>query len=265
MTTAPFVATWTVRTEVFDGPLDLLLYLVRKDGVELRHVSMARIADAYLAYLDRMRELHLGVAADYLVMAATLCHLKSLELLPRPPTPRTESGEPEEDPREALVRRLVDYERFKHAAEALDDRPIVGRDVFVRDPDTSVDDRPRPWVPGIDAFGLLDLYHALLLRQDRGEAVYEIGGSGPDIDGCFRHVLRALGGPGGRADLRVILAPLRTVVERIVGFLAVLEMTRLRWLEIEQSEHLGPVTVTSRVPADTDISAALGQVEVAPA
>ncbi len=79
-------AAWTIHTDVFDGPLDLLLYLVKREGIDLRALPVARIADSYLAYLERMRELNLSVAGDYLVMAASLVHLKSLELMPRLPT-----------------------------------------------------------------------------------------------------------------------------------------------------------------------------------
>ena len=123
-------APWTVHTEVFEGPLDLLLYLVRRDGVDLERLQVHRICDAYLDYLERMRSLRLNVAADYLVMAATLVHLKSLSLLPRSPTPVTEDGE-EEDPAEALAQRLLEYQRFKEASEALEQRAMVGRDAFV--------------------------------------------------------------------------------------------------------------------------------------
>lgn len=252
---------WTIHTEVFDGPLDLLLHLVKKEGVALRKISIARIADAYLDYLDRMRELHLGIAGDYLVLAATLCHLKSLELLPRPPTQATVEQDPV-DPREAFVQRLVDYQRYREAADAIEERDWLGRDVFSREP-SDLGNVPKPLVSGIDAFGLLDLYHHLLRRQAEPEAVHEVHQSGYDIGSCCRHVLKVLGGPGGECELSELLVGLRTRAERVVTFLSVLEMARLRWVEIVQSEHLGAVTVTSRVAVDVDLQPVVGRIEVA--
>jgi segregation and condensation protein A len=254
------LSAWTVQTEIFDGPLDLLLYLVKRDGIELRQVSISRIADSYLAYLDRMRELHLGVAAEYLVLAATLCHLKSIELLPRPPTDTSGDEEPE-DPREVLVRRLVEHQRYREAAEALEMRPMLGRDSFAREPE-EVPGAMRPMRAGIDAFGLLDLYHELLRRREKASATYDLAGDTPDIGGCCRRVLVALGGPGGRGELRDLLQAVLRPVERVLTFLSVLEMARLRWISIEQLEHLGPVFLTSRVEPDLDLSPVVGRFEV---
>ena len=138
---------WTIHTEVFDGPLDLLLYLVRRDGIDLLKLPVARIADSYLAYLDRLRALNLSIAADYLVMAATLVHLKSLELLPRPPTPVEED---DLDPREELVRRLREHARIAAAADQLAARPLLGEAVHSRAP-LEVDDGERPLTTSADA------------------------------------------------------------------------------------------------------------------
>jgi segregation and condensation protein A len=253
-------ARFSVYTEVFDGPLDLLLHLVRRDGVDLRQVSISRIADAYLAWLARVREVHLGIASEYLVMAATLCHLKSLELLPRPPTP-VDDTLVDLDPREALVRQLLDHQRFREAADALDDRALVDRDVFVRGPEPAPEG-PRPVTAGLNAFELLDLFHDLLRRKSAAEAVHTVGQSGPDLSTCCRYVLDRFGGHGGRADLAAVFDGLRTRVERLLTFLAVLEMVRLRWLTIDQAIHLGPVILESRVAADADLGPVLGAIGV---
>jgi segregation and condensation protein A len=248
---------WTVHTDVFDGPLDLLLYLVRRDGIDLRRLEVAKVADAYLATLDRMRELHLGVAGDYLVMAATLVHLKSLELLPRLPTPVEEEDEGV-DPREALARRLEAYQRYREAAEQLDALPRLDRDLFARAPEP-VQDEHRPLIPGVDAFGLLDVYYELLKRQATEPVVHEVGGSGPDFEGCCRGVLGWLGGVGGRQELGSFLHRLGRPADRVVSFVAVLEMARLRWVDLAQQVHLGPVWVTSRVPVDHDLATLTGR------
>lgn len=244
--------SWTVHTEVFDGPLDLLLYLVKRDGVDIRRVSIAPIADSYLAYLSRMEALHIAVASDYLVMAATLCHLKSLELLPRPPAMLEE--EDAIDPREALARQLERYEQVRAAADALDARPVLGRDVVCRDP-VDDDDLDRPLVPGVDAFRLLDVYYTLLTRPPVEPASHTVHRPEVDLGACVRHVLASLGGVGGQRALSAILRGLATRPERVVAFLAVLEMTRLGWLDLVQHGHLEPVAVTSKVPVDADLSA----------
>jgi segregation and condensation protein A len=246
--TAP---TWTVRTEVFDGPLDLLLYLVKRDGIDIRQVSMARVCDSYLAFLDLLRDLHISLASDYLVMAATLCHLKSLELLPRPPAILEDE---DEDPREALARQLETYAQYKAAADELEARPFLGRDVFAREP-ADVGELERPLVPGIDAFGLLDIYYQMLTRPEAAEAVHTIHRPEVDLGRCCRTILGALGGPGGKGELTQLLRLFKTKAERVITFVAVLEMCRLGWLLLEQAAHLAPVEVTSTVAADHSLEA----------
>lgn len=247
---------WTVRTEVFDGPLDLLLYLVKRDGVSLREVSIAPVCDSYLAYLDRLRGLHIALASDYLVMAATLCHLKSLELLPRPPAILEDE---EVDPKEALARQLEAYEAVRAAADALDTRPVLGRDTFAREP-MDLGEIEQPLVPGVDAFGLLDVYYAVLTRPEPVAPSHTIHRPEVDLGDCCRRVLGALGGPGGTGDLGAILRTIPSRAARVITFVAILEMTRLGWLRLAQAEHLAPVGVTSLVPADQPLDAIRGEV-----
>jgi segregation and condensation protein A len=246
--------TWTVRTDVFDGPLDLLLYLVKRDGIDIRQVSMRSVCDSYLGFLERLRDLHISVASDYLVMAATLCHLKSLELLPRPPAILEDE---EIDPREDLARRLETYAQYKQAAESLDARPRLGRDTFVRSP-LDVGEVERPLIPGVDAFGLLEKYYAVLTRPAPAEPVHTIHKPEVDLSKCCRTVLRALGGEGGTGDLTDLLRLFQSKAERVITFVAVLEMCRLGWLKLQQSVHLAPVCVTSTVGADHSLAAFRG-------
>ena len=256
--TTDIATTWTVHTEVFDGPLDLLLYLVKRDGIELRRVSIARVCDSYLAYLEQMRDLHIAIASDYLVMAATLCHIKSLELLPRPPAILEEE---EVDPREQLARRLETYAQFKEASARLLARPLLGRETFVREP-ADVGEIEQPLIPGVDAFGLLDAYYKVLTRPVRAEAVHTIHKPEVDIAVCCRTVLAHLGGPGGTSSLTTLLRLFSRRSERVVVFLGVLEMCRLGWLELRQAEHLGLVQVTSLVEPDQRLDALRAEVEV---
>jgi segregation and condensation protein A len=250
-------AAWTVHTDVFEGPLDLLLYLVRRDGVDLARLRVSAICDAYLDYLDRMRSLRLNVAADYLVMAATLVHLKSLSLLPRAPTSVTEDGE-EEDPAEALAQRLLEYQRYKEAAEALHDRPMVGRDVFVREGE-GIDTADRPVTAGIDAFGLLELYYGLLQQAAAPEPTHHLAAKGPDLAQCCEHVIAALQLGGGRGDLAAILRGFADRGSRVIAFVAVLEMARLGWIDVQQDAHLGPVQVAQIEGAAVDLNILTGR------
>ncbi len=250
-------ATWTVHTEVFEGPLDLLLYLVQRDGVDLSRLSMVQIADSYLEWIERMRELNLSVAADYLVMASTLVHLKSLDLLPRPPA----ILEDQEDPREAFARRLAEYKRYRKAADALAAREVVGRDSHVRAPQ-EVDAGPRPLVSPVDALGLVDLYYELLSKAAAPEPFHRVQAEGLDIEGVCQQIVQRLRARGGRAELGALLRALSTRPERVLGFLGVLEMARAGWLSLVQQVHLGPADVTLRVRGEVDFSLVAERVEV---
>ena len=245
--------TWTIHTAVFDGPLDLLLYLVRRDGIDLLELPVRQIADSYLGYLDRLRALNLSIAADYLVMAATLVHLKSLELLPRAPTAVDED---EPDPKEALVERLRAHARLAARADAIEALPTQGHEVFVRA--AAEGPSERPLVAG-NAFALLDTYFALLTRRDVPPPKVELSHQGPDLGGCVVRLLAALGPPGSRGELGAILRGLASRAERVVTFLATLEMARLGWLEVRQAGHLDPVHITRRVAEeDVDLSLVVG-------
>lgn len=162
----PSSPVYSVELEVFEGPLDLLLHLVRKHELDILDIPIAFVAEKYLAYLDVMRQLDLEIAGDYLVMAATLAYLKSRELLP--PEPRAgEAGQSEEDegedPREALIRRLVEYERFKQAAAELDSLPMSGRDVFARGAEL-VMPPVDPGLAPVSLFNLAEAYYRVLTR-----------------------------------------------------------------------------------------------------
>lgn len=248
----PWDRGWTVHTEVFEGPLDLLLYLVKRDGIDLRALPIAKVCDAYLGYLEQMRRVNLDIASEYLVMAATLCHLKSLELLPRPPQPIEEDGP---DPRETFQQQLEAYARARQGAQLLDERPVRGRDVFTRSP-MSTEHVVRELDPTVDAFGLLEVYYAVLVRAAEPEPVVSIEESGPDFSTCARRVFGWLRGMGGSGVLDDLLASLPRRVDRLLSFLAVLEMGRLGWLQVRQAAHLGPVRILASIsPDEVDFNA----------
>jgi segregation and condensation protein A len=159
-------AIYSVELELFEGPLDLLLHLVRRHELDILDIPISFVAEKYLEYLGMMRALDLEIAGDYLVMAATLAWLKSRELLPAQPKAGEEAGaddEEGEDPREALIRRLVEYERFKNAAAELDALPVSGRDVFARGADIEMP-AMDPGLAPVTLFRLAEAYYRVLTR-----------------------------------------------------------------------------------------------------
>jgi segregation and condensation protein A len=164
-------ATYAIKLSVFEGPLDLLLHLIRQNEVEITDIPIAQISEQYLSYLDVMRELNLDIVGDYLVMAATLAWIKSRMLLPQELT--GEDGE-EVDPRAELIARLIEYQRFKEAAEKLADRTWLGRDVFeAHSPDP---DAPKESEREIEVglFELVEAYKTAMSSATAAPHAHEI-------------------------------------------------------------------------------------------
>jgi len=147
--------------ETFEGPLDLLLYLIRKQNLDILDIPIAEITRQYMEYVELMTHVRLELAGEYLVMAAMLAEIKSRMLLPRPP----ESDDEEEDPRAQLVRRLQEYERYRQAAEDIDNRPRVGREIYLTV--IECDTKPVKRVePSVTLFELLDAFRGVLQRAE---------------------------------------------------------------------------------------------------
>jgi segregation and condensation protein A len=247
---------FVVLTSVFDGPLDLLLHIVRRDGIDLAHLEVARIADAYLAWLDRMRALDLSVAGDWLVMAATLVHLKALALLPRPPLAQDEE---EIDPAEELAAQLRAHALARAGADELESRPQIGREIAVRPRDASFAGH-APIAAEVDVFGLLDVLFEVLSRAAAPEPhiTFEQR-ERPDPEACCRRVLGLMPSVGDTASLVPLLRELPTKEVRVVTFIGVLEMARQGWIGLTQQEHLGPVEMVRLVEESAiDMTRVLG-------
>src|SRR5918993_2695893 len=159
---------YPVRLENFEGPLDLLLHLIRKHEVNIYDIPIALITQQYVAYVELMQEMNLDVAGEFLVMASTLIHIKSRMLLPRP-DPAQEDGEPEEDPREALVRRLLEHQKFKAAADLLHDRETLRGAQYTRADASVAAAAGEPFEPEleVDLFTLLSAFRGVLERASR--------------------------------------------------------------------------------------------------
>jgi segregation and condensation protein A len=234
---------YPVRLTNFEGPLDLLIHLIKKNEVDVYDIPIARISQQYLHYLDLMREINLDVAGEFLVMAATLIHIKSRMLVPRVEA-GLETDEPEEDPREALVQRLLDHQRFKAAAEMLHECETVRSAQWIR-PDERVEGiagAPVERELEVDLFSLLQAFQAVLARARDRRNTIPLPADVVSIEACMAEMLERLarGGPCGFDDL---FADVSSRQEIIVMFLATLELIRTRLIRVLQARVCGPIRI----------------------
>jgi segregation and condensation protein A len=242
------LGAYPVRLDRFEGPLDLLLHLIKRNEVSIYEIPILLITKQYLEYLDLMQELNLDVAGEFLVMAATLIHIKSRMLLPRP-DPSQE--DPEEDPREALVRRLIEHQKFKAAAELLHERETLRSAQWTR-PDGPIaeiaGEAPEPGIE-VDLFSLITAFRAVIERAKQRPKVY-LPGEQISIEDRIEQLMSRLSETEacGFDDL---FADVQARSGLIVTFLAMLEMIRLKLIRVFQSGPLGPIRVYKRArPAD---------------
>jgi segregation and condensation protein A len=242
---------FAVHTDVYDGPLELLLYLIRRDGIDVRDIPISHVTVEYLRYLDLMTELDLDVAGEFIVMAATLCQLKSRMLLPRRLDELEE--EEEEDPRAALARRLLEYQRFQEGAQQLVERPLLGREVYSR-PAVATDPSVVDVDPTVDSFGLLEAFYKALQRHAEAPPVHEVEFEEYNLLERITWVLESL--DVGATTLDQLLMRVHRRSQRVLTFLSILELARLQMLEIAQEGHLMPVQLKGLVTAaDADLTA----------
>jgi len=232
---------YRVKLPVFEGPLDLLLHLIKKNEVEIVDIPIATITEQYLAYLQMMRELNLDIAGEFLVMAATLTLIKSRMLLPP-----SEDGEEEEevDPRADLVRQLLDYQRYREAALALSERPLLHRDVFVREPLMDVEgaaDTGEPLHLKVTVWELLEAFRAVLKRA-RPESVHEIVTEQLSMRDRVRTLLQTLS-VARSIEFESLFDEDAGRFEIIVTFLALLELMRMGALRATQEERYGRIVI----------------------
>src|SRR5881396_3863185 len=212
----------------FEGPLDLLLYLIRQEQVNIYDIPIARITDEYLRYLNLMQELDLALAGDFLVMAAQLIELKSRMLLPRDPLAEAEE---EIDPRAELVDLLLEHEKFKAAAEMLWSRATVERAVFTRAEIET--DKNNPEVT-VGLFDLLKVFQEILARH-KEEVLLEIEREEISMAEMLER-LRNMVMSAGEVNLRVFFEQARSRRELVVAFLSVLELVRTTEIRLFQRE-----------------------------
>jgi len=241
---------YPIRLSNFEGPLDLLIHLIKKNEVNVSDIPVALITEQYLAYIELMQEMNLDIAGEFLVMAATLIHIKSRLLLPRPPSEGELDGE-EEDPREALVRRLLEHERFKAAAELLHDRETFRGAQFMRS-DAAVaevaGENEEPELE-VDLFSLLAAFRGVLERAATRPKML-LPPEQVSIESRIETLLTRLS-EHEACGFEDLFGDVSSRGDLIVTFLALLEMIRLKLVRIFQSGSFGPIRVYKRPrPAD---------------
>ena len=243
---------YRVKLGVFEGPLDLLLHLVKKNEVELPDIPIAVITDQYLAYLDLLKQLDLDIAGEYLIMAATLLHLKSRLLLPVEATPEEEDSE---DPRAELARQLLEYQRFKEAAQVLISRDMLDRDVFTRPPLCGEQTGAEDVAYDLSLGDLLDALQDVIKRTDSEEAQQIILEhiSLRDQLCAVLDILREK----REVFFHDLFPPGTTRLQVFVIFLAVLELVRNRIIRVGQEEMFGPIVTSLAVSPEEPLPEAL--------
>jgi segregation and condensation protein A len=233
-----------VRLEKYEGPLDLLLDLIRRQQIDIRDIPIAMITSQYLAYLDKARELDIDLGAEFVFMAATLIHIKSKMLLPSDPALAKPGAEDQDDPRSELVSKLLEHERFKNAAEMLQQKRMVEENVWSNPQikEFIAEDED----PGL-AISLFDLVKAFneVLDRAKSRPTYEVASEEVSVEDMVRHLRSLLQHTKKDKPLFImeVIEKQRTRRAMICLFLAVLEMVKLHAIEFVQKDLFGEIAV----------------------
>ena len=232
---------YSIKLDIFEGPLDLLLYLIKKNEIDIYNIPIALITEQYLGYLKMIKELNLDLAGEYLVMASTLIHIKSRLLLPAPEEPE----EDEEDPRAELVRQLLEHKKFKDIAENLAGRPLLERDVFIRTavlseaiekPTTDEEELIEASV-----FDLIEAFHRMISQMDK-KVLMEIDLEKLSLTDIINDVMDQLSVTRS-ITFDDLLKEKRDRRRIIYTFLAILELIKLRMIKAYQTSMFGVIRI----------------------
>lgn len=230
--------TYRITLPLFDGPMDLLLHLIREHELDIYDIPISRITKEYLVYLDLMRSLNLEIAGDFLVMAATLMQIKSRMLLPVDPTP----DEPQEDPRLELMRRLIEYKKFKDAADQLLEKEKGQQKLIPRNvPTEMMEVGEEEHLEEVTLFGLLAAFKDVLIHAQE-DVTAELSRPEITVSQKINDLMDVL-----QAERKLLFKPLmtacRTKIEKIVAILALLELVRLKLVRVFQNKVFGEIEV----------------------
>jgi segregation and condensation protein A len=242
------MAEYKVKFEVFEGPLDLLLYLIKKEEVDIYEVNLTRLATQFIEYIDTMRMLDLEIAGEFLVMAATLMYIKSRELLPVDQQAQVEGEDEGEDPRWELIRQLVEYKKFKDAAAQLQALEARQEDVFPRTPGKLEFAAETSTGPEASIFDLVNAINVILKRFNRPEDRRDIFEDKWTVSEKIEHLMKVL---TERASVRFseLFEGVTSRSEVVVTFLALLELIRLKQIAAGQHEPFGEIEICRAAPA----------------
>jgi segregation and condensation protein A len=230
-----------IHLPIFEGPLDLVLYLIRREKIDIHDIPIAPITREYMAYLDVMKELNLELAGEFLVMAATLIHIKSKMLVPVDPT-EAQTDEDAVDPREELVQRLLELQRYKEAAGLLHQKREIRSATWMR-PDTVIPKFDDSGEEMLEA-GLFDLISAFKELLDRRKVLlaHEVEPEGKSVEQRIEEILLLLK-EGSSTEFMDLFEDQRTKMDMIVTFLALLELIRLKRVKVYQKGSFGPIRI----------------------
>jgi segregation and condensation protein A len=235
---------YKVKLEIFEGPLDLLLYLIKRDEIDIYDISLERITRQYLEYLQAFKELNIDVAGEFVVMAANLIYLKSRSLLPVDQQPPEEDAE-EDDPRWDLIRQLIEYKKFKEAAAELQTRALEQERMYTRDAGASVALAETPLRLGeVGIFQLINAFQNVIKRIEAREDLREIFGEHFTVSDKIDVILSRVAG-GVRLRFAELFGEVASRVEIVVTFLALLELIRLRQIRAVQPSPLGEIEISA--------------------
>jgi segregation and condensation protein A len=226
----------SVFLDAFEGPLDLLLYLIRRHSLDILDIPMADLTRQYMDYVEMMRTTQLELAAEYLLMAALLIEIKSRMLLPRP---RRDDEQEPEDPRAELVRRLLEYERMKKAAFAIGEMPVAGRDFSLVE--VYIEQAIAERLPDVHVADLSEAWRSILARA-RMTKHHRITREQLSVRAHMSRIIRVLS-PGQFVEFSQLFEPERGVPLLVVSFLALLELARESLIEITQQSPFDPIYV----------------------
>ncbi|MEM9016204.1 MAG: segregation/condensation protein A [Verrucomicrobiota bacterium] len=231
---------YKVALDVFEGPMDLLLYLIKKDEIDIYDIPIESVTKQYMEYLETFKMLNIGLAGEFLVMAANLCYIKSRMMLPKHVQPPEEDAD-EEDPRWDLIRQLIEYKKFKEAAHFLGRKESEQQDHFAHKPEKIESDEgdERPLSDEIGIFDLIRAFQSILDRfQDEG--LGEIVDDHHTVSDKIDHLLTSVP-PGESIRFSSLFAGATSKNEMIVTFLAVLELMKLNYFRVQQEVMLGEI------------------------
>lgn len=237
-----------VKLDVFEGPLDLLLHLIRQHEVNIWDIPIALIAEEYMATLDLMKTLNLDLAGEFLEMAATLAWIKSRMLLPPDETEESEEG----DPRADLVAQLLEYQRFKEAADELESRPQLHRDLFIRgaEPEHFAPAEDETPLVEVSLFELMEAFRRLWEKMPE-DVIHEITVDRITLQDKIHELLERLSSAES-LSFEDLLAPETTRRGMVLSFLALLELARLRVVRVMQAVSFGTIRIEKAVAALPD-------------